>query len=82
MKSFNKKLIAFKLKTNMSGVKMGKLLDCSDSSISLYLNGKSCPRKEKMDRILYYINNCFVLPTAYNEIVPPPVIEDLNVTIV
>jgi len=82
MKSFNKRLIAFKNKTKMDGRSLAKLFGCSQSSISNFLNGKASPRRARREKILNYMDNCFVLPTActaynkYNEIVSPPVVEE------
>jgi len=78
----------------MDGKSLAKLFDCSEGSISLYVNGKACPRKEKMDRILDYIDNYFILPTAYtaytdtayadyikhNEIISPFFVKEKNNT--
>jgi len=79
MKSFNKRLIAFKNKTKMDGRSLAKLFGCSQSSISNFLNGKASPRRARREKILNYMDNCFVLPTAYNEIVSPPVVEEKTI---
>jgi len=79
MKSFNKRLIAFKNKAKMNGRSLAKLFGCSQSSISNFLNGKASPRRARREKILNYMDNCFVFTTAYNEIVSPPVVEEKTI---
>jgi len=79
MKSFNKRLIAFKNKTKIDGRSLAKLFGCSQSSISNFLNGKASPRRARREKILNYMDKCFVLPTAYNEIVSSPVVEEKTI---
>ena len=79
MKSFNKRLIAFKNKTEMNGKSLAKLFGCSEPSMSFYLNGKAGPRKARREKILNYMNNRLVLPATWNEVVPPSVLfEEKN----
>jgi len=76
MKSFNKRLIAFKNKTKMDGRSLAKLFGCSEPSISNFLNGKTSPRRARREKILNYMDNYFFLPTIINEIISPPVVEE------
>ena len=78
MKSFNKRLIAFKNKTKMNGRSLAKLFGCSEASISNFLNGKASPRRARKEKILNYMDNCFVLPTTWNELVPSPIPDVLE----
>jgi len=59
----------------MSGRSLAKLFGYSEGSISNFLNGKASPRRARREKILNYMDNCFVLPTAYNKIASPPVVE-------
>jgi len=79
MKSFNKKLIAFKRNTKMDGKSLAKLFGYSEGSISNFLNGKSSPRRARKEKILNYMSNYLVLPTTWNELVSPPVVEEKTI---
>ena len=78
MKSFNKRIIAFKNKTKMNGSSLAKLFGYSKSSISNFLNGKASPRRARREKILNYMDNFFVLPPTWNELVPSPIPDVLE----
>jgi len=62
----------------MDGKSLAKLFGYSEGSISNFLNGKASPRKARKKKMLNCMSNYLVLPTTWNELVPSPIPDVLE----